>query len=140
MFLKVSPMKGVMRFGKKGKLSPRYIGPFLITKRIGEVTYQLELSKSMQGIHPVFHVSMLRKYVPDASHVIRDEPLQLDHKLTYEEQPVAILDNLVRKLRSKEVPMVKVLWNRHNKSEATWELKADMRNKYPHLFGRYPTH
>ena len=84
VFLKVSPMKGVMRFGKKGKLSPRYIGPFLITKCIGEVAYQLELPKSMQGIHPVFHVSMLRKYVPDASHVIRDEPLQLDHKLTYE--------------------------------------------------------
>ena len=94
----------------------------------------------MQGIHPVFHVSMLRKYVPDASHVIIHEPLQLDHKLTYEEQPVAILDNLIRKLRSKEVPMVKVLWNRHNKEEATWELEVDMRNKYPHLFGRYPTY
>ena len=121
-------------------MAPRYIGPFLVTKRIGEVAYRLELPESMQGILPVFHVSMLWKYVPDASHVIIHEPLQLDHKLTYEEQPVAILDNLIRKLRSKEVPMVKVLWNRHNKEEATWELEVDMRNKYPHLFGRYSTH
>ena len=128
-----------MQFDKKGKLSPRYIGPFLITKRIGEVAYQLELPKSMQGIHPVFHVSMLWKYIPDASHVIRNESLQLDYKLTYEEQLEAILDNLVWKLTKKKVPMVKVLRNRHNKEEATWELEADMRNKHPHLFGRYPT-
>ena len=75
MFLKVSPMKGVMYFGKKGKLAPRYIGPFFIIKCIGEVAYQLELPESMHGMHLVFHVSMLQKYVPDASNVITHEPL-----------------------------------------------------------------
>ena len=121
-------MKGVMRFGKKGKLAPRYIGPFSITKRIGKVAYKLELPENLKAIHPVFHVSLLRKYVPDESHVLKEEPVQIDQKLMYEEQPVAIIDRQIRKLRSKEIPSVKVMWEKHGVEEATWELEQAERS------------
>ncbi|EOX99963.1 Uncharacterized protein TCM_009073 [Theobroma cacao] len=117
VFLKVSPTKGVMRFGKKGKLSPRYIGPFEILEKVGAVAYRLALPPDLSNIHPVFHVSMLRKYNPDPSHVIRYETIQLQDDLTYEEQPVAILDRQVKKLRSKDVASVKVLWRNHTSEE-----------------------
>ncbi|WRX25513.1 Reverse transcriptase domain - like 10 [Theobroma cacao] len=110
VFLKVSPTKGVMRFGKKGKLSPRYIGPFEILERVGAVAYRLALPLDFSNIHPVFHVSMLRKYNPDPSHVIWYENIQLKDDLTYEKQSVAILDLQVKKLRSNDVASVKVLW------------------------------
>ena len=136
VFLKVSPMKGVMRFGKKGKLAPCYIGPFIITKRIGKVAYRLELPETMKAIHPIFHVSLLRRYVLDESHILKDDPIQIDPKLTYEEKPVEIIDRQVRKLRSKEIPLVKVIWERHRIQEATWELERDMREQHPKLFGK----
>ena len=85
MFLKVSPMKGVMRFGKKGKLAPRYIGPFEINSRVGEVAYRLVLPPELSRIHPVFHVSMLRKYIPDPSHVLQPQTVEISEDLTYEE-------------------------------------------------------
>ncbi|KAK6163794.1 hypothetical protein DH2020_000658 [Rehmannia glutinosa] len=91
VFLKVAPMKGVMQFGKKGKLSPRYIGPFHITERIGDVAYRLDLPASMSQIHDVFHVSMLRKYVSNPSHILKCEPVELKADLSYEEVPVEIL-------------------------------------------------
>ena len=84
VFLKVAPMKGVMRFGKKGKLSPRYVGPYLIAKRVGKVAYELELPLEMSAIHNVFHVSMLKKYVQDASHVIEPQSVQVQPDLSYE--------------------------------------------------------
>ena len=92
VFLKVSPMKGVMRFGKKGKLSPRYIGPFEILEKIGKVAYRLALPPSLANVHNVFHVSMLRKYISDPSHVLSYKPLDINENLTYEEQPVKVLD------------------------------------------------
>ncbi|EOY03078.1 Retrotransposon protein, putative [Theobroma cacao] len=134
VFLKVSPTKGVMRFGKKGKLSPRYIGPFEILERVGEVAYRLALPPDLSNIHPVFQVSMLRKYNPDPSHVIWYETIQLQDDLTYEEQPVAILDRQVKKLRSKDVASVKVLWRNHTSEEVTWEAEDEMRTKHPHQF------
>ena len=91
ILLRVSPMKGVMRFGKKGKLSPRYIGPFEILERVGEVAYRLALPPSLSAVHPVFHVSMLQKHHSDPSHVLDFSSVQLDKDLTYEEEPVAIL-------------------------------------------------
>ncbi|WRX08490.1 Reverse transcriptase/retrotransposon-derived protein [Theobroma cacao] len=134
VFLKVSPTKGVMRFGKKGKLSPRYIGPFEILERVGAVAYRLALPLDLSNIHPVFHVSMLRKYNLDPSHVIRYKTIQLQDDLTYEEHPVAILDRQVKKLSSKDVASVKVLWRNHTSEEVTWEAKDEMRTKHPHLF------
>ena len=109
VFLKVSPMKGVMSFGKKGKLAPRYIGPFEILERIGMVAYQLALPPNMSQVHPVFHISMLRKYISDPSHVLQPQSVELNEDLTIEEEPVAIVDYQVRQLRSKVIPMVKVI-------------------------------
>ena len=127
-------MKGVMRFGKKGKLSPRYIGPFEITERIGKVAYRLALPPDLASVHNVFHVSMLRKYLTDTSHVLQHEPIQVHEDLSYEEQPVQILAREERRLRNRSIPMVKILWKNHSHEEATWELEEEIRQKHPHLF------
>ena len=121
VLLKVSPMKGVMRFGKKGKLSPRYIGPFEVVERIGEVAYQLALPPGLSGVHPVFHISMLKKYHQGGDHVIQWDSVLLDQNLTFEEEPITILDRQIRKLRSKEIASVKVQWKHSPLQEATWE-------------------
>ena len=113
MFLKVSPIKGVMRFGKKGKLAPRYIGPFEILSRVGEVAYKLVLPPELSRIHPVFHMSILRKYISDPSHVLQPQTVELSEDLMYEENPVVIVDRQVCQLRTKDIPMVKVLWSNH---------------------------
>jgi len=134
VFLRVSPMKGVMRFGKKGKLSPRYVGPYRVTQRIGQVAYRLELPPEMSLVHPVFHVSMLKKVVGDPSTIVPIEAIEVNEELSYEEIPVAILDRQVRKLRNKEVASVKVLWQSQQVEEATWEAESEMKEKYPHLF------
>ena len=127
-------MRGIMRFGKKGKLSPRYVGPYEILERVGNVAYRLALPSELGGVHPVFHVSLLRKYLPDPSHVIQLQEVLLDKNLAYEETPVMILERQVRKLRSKEIPLVKVAWRNHTPEEATWEVEAEMRQRYPFLF------
>lgn len=134
VMLKVSPWKGVVRFGKKGKLSPRYVGPFVIIERVGEVAYKLDLPEELRGVHSTFHVSNLRKCLADAAMAIPLENLKVDDKLTYVEEPVAIVDRKVRKLRTKEIVLVKVQWRYHRGQEATWEVEADMKSKFPHLF------
>ncbi|XP_070022490.1 uncharacterized protein [Nicotiana sylvestris] len=110
VFLWVSPMKGVMSFGKKGKLNPRYIVPFEILERVGEVAYRYALPPSLSAVHLVFHVSMLRKYYNDPYHVLDFSSVQLDKDLTYEEEPVEILARQVRQLRSRSYPSVRVQW------------------------------
>ena len=110
VLLKVSPMKGVMRFGKRGKLSLRYIGPFEVLKCVGEVAYELALPPELSGVHPVFHVSMLKKYHGDGNYIIRWDSVLLDENLSYEEELVAILDREVCKLRSREIASIKVQW------------------------------
>ncbi|XP_073153876.1 uncharacterized protein [Henckelia pumila] len=135
VFLKVSPMKGVMRFGKRGKLNPRYIGPFEILERIGTLAYRLALPPSLSKVHNVFHVSMLRRYVSNPSHDLDFEPLQLSPELAFEERPVRILAREERRLRTRSIPMVKVQWLNHFEEEATLETEADMRTRYPGLFG-----
>ena len=134
VFLRVSPWKGVTRFGKRGKLNPRFIGPFEILDRIGTVAYRLALPPSMSRIHNVFHISMLRKYVKDPNHVIELEPDVIAEDLTYEEVPVKILDKKEQILRSKVIPQVKVLWRNQDTEEMTWELESEMKSKYPYLF------
>ena len=134
VFLKISPMKGVMRFGKKGKLTPRYIGPFEILDRVGNVSYRLALPPNFGHVHPVFHISMLRKYVPHPSHILQTQEIEVDKDLSYEEVPVAIVDRQIRKLRNKEIAMVKVQWRNHEVEECTWESEQSMKDKYPQLF------
>ena len=126
VLLKVSPMKGVMRFGKRGKLSPRYIGQFEVLRRVGEVTYELALPPGLSGVHPVFHVSMLKRYHGDRNYIIRWDSVLLDKNLTYEEKLVAILDSEIRKLRSREIASIKVQWKNRPVEESTWEKEADM--------------
>lgn len=134
VFLRVSPWKGVMRFKKKGKLSPRYIGPYEIIERIGSTAYRLALPPELSRLHDVFHVSMLRKYIADPSHVLTSELIELKDDLTYVEQPVEILDRRDQVLGNKTIPLVKVLWRSHVVEEATWETEESMRAQYPHLF------
>ncbi|KAL0551646.1 hypothetical protein IC582_010735 [Cucumis melo] len=134
VFLKVAPMRGVLRFEKRGKLSPRFVGPFEILERIGPVAYRLALPPSLSTVHDVFHVSMLRKYVSDPSHVVDYEPLEIDENLSYTEQPIEVLAREVKMLRNREIPLVKVLWRNHRVEEATWEREDDMRSRYPELF------
>ena len=123
-----------MRFGKKGKLAPKYIGPFEILERIDMIAYRLALPPNMSQVHPVFHVSMLKKYILDPSHVLQPQSVELNEDLTFEEEPVAIVDYQVRQLRSKVIPMVKVLWRSNSVEEHTWETEAEMRAMYPYLF------
>ena len=140
VFLKVSPKKGIMRFGKKGKLSPRFVGPFLILERIGEVAYRLALPPQLERIHPVFHVSMLRKYVYDPSHVVNFDDLHVEEDISYEVRPVKILDTKEQTLRGRSISLVKVLWKTGNIEDITWEREAEIRTNYPSLFlgnGRY---
>jgi len=134
VLLRVSPTRGVKRFGMKGKLSPKYIGPYEILEHVGEVAYRLALPPTLSKVHDVFHVSQLRRYISDPSHILQPEEVQLKDDLTYEEVPVRILDRQDRVLRNKMVPLVKVLWWNHKVEEATWELKFAMRQKYPQLF------
>ncbi|KAF3668716.1 putative LRR receptor-like serine/threonine-protein kinase MRH1-like [Capsicum annuum] len=134
VFLKVSPMKGVIRFRKKGKLSPHYIGPYQIMRRIGGVAYNLELPASLGSVHSVFHISMLKKYIGDHSLVFPIEEIKVTDSLSYEEEPVQILDRQVIRLRNKEIASVKVLWRNQKIEEATWESEVDMRARYPNLF------
>jgi hypothetical protein len=134
VFLKVSPWKRVLRFGRKGKLSPRYIGPYEVIERVGPVAYRLALPPELDRIHNVFHVSMLRRYRSDPSHVIIPQEIEVQPDMTYEEEPEQILDREVRQLRNKQIPMVKILWKHHTPREATWETEESLRQQYPHIF------
>ena len=109
VFLKVMPKRGVFRFGKRGKLSPRFIGPFQILKRVGTVAYRLALPPNMIGVHEVFHVSMLRKYTSNPAHVVDWGQIEVDTDGTFEEGPVCILDSCDQVLRRKTVRLVRVL-------------------------------
>ena len=134
VFLKVSPKKGVFRFGKKGKLAPRYIGPFEVIKVVGKATYQLQLPAQWFEVHDIFHVSMLRKCLSDVMPVMNLEDIEVQDGVTYEEQPVRILDTKEKVLRNKIIRLVKVLWQHHGVEEATWEPELEIREKYQHLF------
>ncbi|XP_070029899.1 uncharacterized protein [Nicotiana sylvestris] len=133
VLLKVSPMKGIMRFGKKGKLSPRFIGPFEVLRRVGEVAYKLVLPPNLSGVHPIFHVSMLWRYHADLSHVLDFSTIKLYESLGYEEEPIAIVDRQDRQLRFKRISTRKVQWRGQPVEETTWESKEDVQSRYPHL-------
>nr|GEV55450.1 putative reverse transcriptase domain-containing protein [Tanacetum cinerariifolium] len=134
VILKVSPWKGVIRFGKGGKLSPQYIGPFKILSRIGQVAYKLNLPQELHGIHNTFHVSKLKKCLADEELVILLEEVKIDDKLHFIEEPVEIMDREVKQLKQSWIPIVKVRWNSKRGPEYTWEREDQMWKKYPHLF------
>nr|GFC48122.1 hypothetical protein [Tanacetum cinerariifolium] len=133
VFLKVSPARGVRRFGIKGKLSPRFIGPFEILDRVGEVSYRLALPPQLSHVHNVFHVSLLRGYMYYPLHVISYPLDQIRTDLSYVEEPEAILDRQDRVMRKKTIPFVKILWRNHFEREATWETEESIRTSYPHF-------
>ena len=134
MYMKVSPMRSVKRFNMKGKLAPRYIGPFKILERRGEVAYQLELPESLSGVHDVFHVSQLKKCLRVPEQQIPLEELAVKEDLTYEEYSIKILQTVERVTRSRVIKICKVQWNRYTEDEATWEREEDLRKSYPQLF------
>jgi hypothetical protein len=134
VLLKVSPTKGIVRFGIKGKLSPRYIGPYLITAQVGSLAYHLQLPESMAGVHPVFHVSMLRKYIRDPELKIEADSIIIQHDLTIDAQPVCVLKFSEHVIHNSTIKYVKILWSNQTEREATWELESITRNKYPNIF------
>ena len=129
------PKRGVVRFGKHGKLSPRFIGPFKILERIGTVAYRLALPPSMSGVHELFHVSMLRKYTPDPAHVVDWGQIEVDTDENFEEGLVCIFNSCDQVLRRKTVRLVTVLWWHYGVEESTWEREDTMRATYPFLLG-----
>jgi hypothetical protein len=133
VMLKVSPMKGVRRFGKRGKLAPRYIGPFRVLARIGAVSYRLQLPATLADVHDVFHVSMLRRHFRDEERgqIVDLSDLDLQPDLTSVEMPIRVLAREVKELRHKVIPLVKVQWNRGGVEETSWEREEDMRRDYP---------
>ncbi|GKA92250.1 putative reverse transcriptase domain-containing protein [Tanacetum coccineum] len=134
VMLKVSPWKGMVRFGKKGKLAPRYVGLFEILERIDPVAYRLRLSKELSVIHDTFHVSNLKKFLADASlHVPLDE-IKVDKTLRFVEEPVEIMDHEIKSLKRSKISLVKVHWNSKCGPEFTWEHEDYMKSKYPQLF------
>ena len=143
MYLRVSPLRGVKRFGVKGKLAPHFVGPYKVLERMGEVAYKLELPEGLSGVHDVFHVSQLKKYHAEMAEIpLRDtlplESIQLDSDLTYEDKPVKILEFASRVTRNKVIKFCKVQWSHHTEDEATWEREEDLQKDHPHLFSSQP--
>ncbi|XP_058774366.1 uncharacterized protein LOC131648644 [Vicia villosa] len=110
VFLRVTPVTGVGRALKSKKLTPRFIGPYQISERVGTVAYRVALPPNLSNLHDVFHVSQLRKYVPDPSHVIHMDDVQVRENLTVETMPIRITDREIKSLRGKDIPLVKVVW------------------------------
>ena len=133
-FLKVSPRRGVTRFGRSRKLFPRFIGPFDIIEKIGEVAYRLALPPQISSVHDVFPVSMLRKYEPDPLYVLEWNGLELKADVSFEKKPIKILNRRDQVFREKTNHLVKVLWSHRGVEEATWEREDEIRAKYPDLF------
>ncbi|KAJ0833047.1 putative nucleotidyltransferase, Ribonuclease H [Helianthus annuus] len=134
VLLKVSPWKGVVRFGKRGKLNPRYVGPFEITEKIGKVAYRLNLPAELSAVHNVFHVSNLKKCLSDETLVIPFKELTIDEQLHFTEEPIEIADREIKTLKRSQIPLVRVRWNSRRGPEFTWEREDQMKSKYPQLF------
>jgi len=133
VFLRVTPTAGIGRAIKSRKLTPRFVGPYQILRKIGAIAYEIALPPHLANLHNVFHVSQLRKYIADPSHVLESDDIQIREDLTINTGPVRILDCQVKKLQGKEIKTVKVLWD-ESTHEMTWEMEHRMRQSYPQLF------
>jgi hypothetical protein len=134
MYLKVSPMRGLHCFNVRGKLAPRFIGPFKILEKRGEVAYQLELSPQLSDVHGVFHVSQLKKCMCVPKEQLPMEDLGAKEELSYQEYPVKILETSERVTRNKKIRMCKMQWSHHTEEEATWEREEELKVEYPSFF------
>jgi len=133
VLLKVTPTTGIGRAIKSKKLTPRFIGSYQILRKISPVAYQISLPPILSNLHNIFHVSQLRKYVSDPSHIIMPDTIQLKDNLTFETMSVHIIDKRIKQLRGKQIPLVKILWN-EVRGDVTWELEEKIRRAYPYLF------
>nr|GEX90601.1 putative reverse transcriptase domain-containing protein [Tanacetum cinerariifolium] len=134
VMLKVSPWKGVVLFGKRGKLNPRYIGPFKVLDKLGTVAYRLELPKKLSRVHSIFYVSNLKKCLSDEPLAISLDEVHIDDKLRFVEEPVEVMDREVKRLKQSRIPIIKVRWNTRRGPEFTLEREDQFRKKYPQLF------
>jgi hypothetical protein len=132
VYLKVSPTKGVQHFGVKGKLAPRYMGPYEVTEKFGTVAYRIRLPDRLSAVHDVFHVSLLKKceQIPEAQ-IIEETNAEIEPDLSLAEYPMRVLDHKERQTRRQEVKMYKIQWSHHTKEEATWETEHFLNTKYP---------
>nr|GEW36517.1 putative reverse transcriptase domain-containing protein [Tanacetum cinerariifolium] len=133
VMLKVSPWKGVVHFGKRGKLNPRYVRLFKVLAKVRAVAYKLELPQEMSRVHNTFHVSNLKKCYADEPLAVPLDGLHVDDKLHFVEEPIEIMDHEVKRLKQSSIPIVKVQWNSKRGPEFTWERKDQLQKKYPHL-------
>ncbi|GJU19626.1 putative reverse transcriptase domain-containing protein [Tanacetum coccineum] len=134
VLLKVSPWKGVVRFGKKGKLAPRYVRPFEIVERVGPVAYRLKLPQELSCVHDTFHVSNLKKCLAEPDVQVPLDEIEIDENLRFVDEPIKIVERDVKKLKQRRIPLVKVRWNSWQGAEYTWEHEDQFRMKYPHIF------
>ncbi|GKF52966.1 hypothetical protein Tco_0159876, partial [Tanacetum coccineum] len=136
VLLKVSPCKGVVRFGKKGKLAPRYVGPFEIIERVGPVAYRLKLPQELSYVHDTFNVSNLKKCLAEPDVQVPLDEIEIDENLRFIEEPIEIVERDVKKLKRRIISLVKVRWNSRQGAEFTWEHEDQLQKKYPHLFSK----
>nr|GEV30134.1 putative reverse transcriptase domain-containing protein [Tanacetum cinerariifolium] len=134
VMLKVSPWKGVIHFGKREKLNPRYVGSFKVLSKVRDVAYRLELQQQLSRVHNTFHVSNLKKCKSDESLVILLEELRVDDKLHFVEKPIEVMDREIKQLKMSHISIIKVRWNSKRGPEFTWEREYQFKQKYPHLF------
>nr|GEU89574.1 putative reverse transcriptase domain-containing protein [Tanacetum cinerariifolium] len=134
IMLKVSPWKGVVRFGKRGKLNPKHVGPFKVLDKVGTIAYKLELPQELSRVHNTFYVSNLKKCNADEPLAVSLDGLHFDDKLHFVEEPVEIVDQKVKRLKRIRIPLIKVQWNSKRGLEFTWEREDQFRKKYPHFF------
>nr|GFA68430.1 putative reverse transcriptase domain-containing protein [Tanacetum cinerariifolium] len=134
VMLKVSSWKGVVRFGKRSKLNPRYVGPFKVLAKVGKVSYKVELPQELSRVHHTFHVSNLKKCYSDEPLVMPLDGVHIDDTLQFVEEPVEIMEREIKRLKQSQIPLVKVHWNSRRGLEFTWEREDSFKKKYPHLF------